>query len=88
MTTFAASCVGADIPTDNSDYGPCIFHTVQPTPLTCLSILGTPFHVNGNKEALANIEGITWILIDRTANISSHGALFFLSSYAAVPRAT
>ena len=58
------------------------------TPLTHLTILGAPIHPQGYEAAIANIDEITGRLIDRTANIGSHAALFFLSRYAAVPRAT
>lgn len=88
----SASHTDADTLT-NSDGNPGphidrLLSIVRPTPLTSLSILGAPVHAHGNDEALANIEEITRTLIDRTANIGSHAALFFLSRYAAVPRAT
>ena len=57
------------------------------THITRLNILGAPIHAQGHEEALANIEAITKTFISRTANIGSHTALFFLSRYAAVPRA-
>ena len=60
----------------------------RPTPLTNLSILGAPIHAQGHGQALSAIEEVTSNLIERTANIGSHAALFFLSRYAAVPRAT
>lgn len=88
-TVGATSHAGADTPTEsNNDYGPCTFRIAHPTSFTSLSILGAPIHANGNDEALSNIKGVTRTLINRTANIFSHGALFFLSRYAVVPRAT
>ena len=75
---------------NSANAGPHIedfFSVARPTPLTNLSILGAPIHADGHGEALSAIEEVTSTLIDRTANIGSHAALFFLSRYAAVPRA-
>ena len=58
------------------------------TRVTSLSILGAPVQIHDSYQALDNIKETTRILIERTANIGSHAALFFLSRYAAVPRAT
>ena len=62
-----------------------IANSTSPTRLT---ILGVPIHTIGHEEALANIQEITRTLMNRTANIGSHAALFFLSRYTAVFRAT
>ena len=53
--------------------------TAHYTPLTGLSLLGAPIHAQGSDEAIRKIETITRTLIDRTANLVSHAALFFLS---------
>ena len=63
------------------------FNIARRTPLPHLSILGAPIHAQGHGEALSAIDEITRTLVDRTATIGSHPAFFFLSRYAAVPRA-
>ncbi|MPC61313.1 hypothetical protein E2C01_055383 [Portunus trituberculatus] len=62
--------------------------TAHRTLLTRLSILGSPIHARGSDEDLGKIKDTIRILIDRTSNSGSHATLFFLSRYAAVPRAT
>ncbi len=56
--------------------------------LNNLTLLGAPIHPDSTGEALDKIQGITTTLIQRTGLINSHRALFFLSRYASVPRAT
>ena len=53
-----------------------------------LSLLGVPIHEDNSGETLSAIETITRTLIHRTGLLDSHMALFFLSRYASVPRAT
>ncbi len=57
-------------------------------PPSDLSLLGAPIHPDNSVENLAAIEALNRTLIQRTGFLDSHTALFFLSRYASVPRAT
>ena len=64
------------------------FSSASPTPLDQLKLLGAPIRPGGIGSALEAISNITRLMTDRSAYIGGHAALFFLSRYTSVPRAT